>query len=542
MAIRFTCGCGREITVPDDREGQVSLCPSCKREVRAPDRPRPAPPGAGNAPGGESDSKRKKLKKRKEGKKVKKAKKPKNERSEGSPRSEAGDGATPPEEKDEGGESVAALFQGAIAAFQEVQGGAPGGDAPGGSEDSEGPAADRAAPREEPDVPAAPPSGGADVSAEEPEETGRSRSPVQEDEPPEPAGVPSPGKGEREEERPAKEDGPAPSREEPAVKEEGGGRESAAREADDERARKDAPVEKDADGAHVSAAKAEPDVPAAPSPEEKDGQGTKDALPADDAVAMIERRQIEKAIRREGEPESPAGAYEPKDVEVADGVMKFHCRCGKRISVPVDAKKTIGRCPKCGSRLVVPKASRVEVEQAGEKASAPQKRGHGKARKRGLRRAADAAADRLRTHAKTPDPAEASALAPAESSPSWAARFGALQMDATIVATVLFGGFFVLNGIGFGKNGLAVAAVLAAAVWIVNRVLLLYLAAASVGMKLAGLALRRQNGRPMSFGRTVLRAAAGVVLLPLAPLALRDPERRTLADRAAGTKVVQAGR
>jgi predicted nucleic acid-binding Zn-ribbon protein len=38
-------------------------------------------------------------------------------------------------------------------------------------------------------------------------------------------------------------------------------------------------------------------------------------------------------------------------------MMKFHCRCGKRISVPFKAKKTIGRCPKCGARLVVPKAS-----------------------------------------------------------------------------------------------------------------------------------------------------------------------------------------
>jgi hypothetical protein len=50
--------------------------------------------------------------------------------------------------------------------------------------------------------------------------------------------------------------------------------------------------------------------------------------------------------------------YEPQHVELFDNVIKFRCLCGKRISVPIDTPRTLGSCPKCTQRLLIPRAPR----------------------------------------------------------------------------------------------------------------------------------------------------------------------------------------
>lgn len=69
---------------------------------------------------------------------------------------------------------------------------------------------------------------------------------------------------------------------------------------------------------------------------------------------MLAKKKLKKALQRDGEPTFEASAFEPKNYERINGKIKFRCRCGKKIAVSVDATKTIGKCPHCKTRLVVP--------------------------------------------------------------------------------------------------------------------------------------------------------------------------------------------
>ena len=264
------------------------------------------------------------------------------------------------------------------------------------------------------------------------------------------------------------------------------------------------------------------------------GPATKDALPVEYAVKVMEQREIKKAIRREGEPDSPAGAFEPKDVELHGNVMKFHCRCGKRISVPVDARKTIGRCPKCGARLVVPKASQAR----------PPERPKGKARSadaraRNVRRATAEVADRLRKaggKGKRAPRGERSKPSRA----SWPARVFAALADAAITGAALAGSFYIIGGGEWTARAIVPMVVLGGGAWCANRLVVQWIFSSSIGMMVGGVRLACPDGRPLSFPGNLLRAVAGPLLLPLAPVALWDGERRTLADRATGTIVLSS--
>ena len=123
--------------------------------------------------------------------------------------------------------------------------------------------------------------------------------------------------------------------------------------------------------------------------------------------------------------------------------------------------------------------------------------------------------------------------------PAWVARVVAAQIDAAVLAAAYFGAFFLLKGIGLAWGSLVLAGVFAAAVWAGNRVLMQWADGSSFGMKLTGLRLTALGGGRASLGATTLRAFLGAVLAPLSPLALKDAEGRTPADRAAGTVLVQ---
>jgi hypothetical protein len=244
------------------------------------------------------------------------------------------------------------------------------------------------------------------------------------------------------------------------------------------------------------------------------GPATKDALPVEYAAKVLEKREIEKAIRREGEPDSPAGAFEPKDVELHGNVMKFHCRCGKRISVPVDAGKTIGRCPQCGARLVVPKVSHAKLPipkqapepkpkpKSGAGASkdadakpAPKKRPKDakkkarsdEARAENVRRATAEVADRLRKRGAK----KGKGKGKGKGSPgsrggivlaSAPARLLAAVADAALIGAVLVGSFFLLGGGEWTAEGVVPAAVLCVAAWCANRIVVQWIFGSSIGM------------------------------------------------------------
>ena len=270
------------------------------------------------------------------------------------------------------------------------------------------------------------------------------------------------------------------------------------------------------------------------SPGDGGGPATKDALPVEYAARALEQREIKKAIRREGEPDSPAGAFEPKDVELHGKVMKFHCRCGKRISVPVDARKTIGRCPKCGARLVVPKTSQAR----------PPERPKGKARSadaraRNVRRATADVADRLRKSKSKGRRAVTGGRARLVRA-SWPARVVAALADAAITGAVLAGSFFIIGGGEWAAGAVVPTVVLGGGAWCANRLVVQWIFGSSIGMMAGGVRLAYPDGRPLSFPGNLLRAVAGPLLLPLAPVALWDKERRTLADRAVGTVVLSS--
>ncbi|MHC4505127.1 MAG: RDD family protein [Planctomycetota bacterium] len=289
------------------------------------------------------------------------------------------------------------------------------------------------------------------------------------------------------------------------------------------------------------------------SPKEKPGPVADDSLPAADALAMIERRKLRKTLRREGEPESPAGAYEPKEVEYHGALMKFTCRCGKRVSVAIDAAQTVGRCPKCGSRLVVPVAGRAKPgEQTPDKPKEPKK---SKKKLRGSKsrhRAAHDVANRMRkgrTGAKKAAlPVKVEVVAEAEPQAddgdgrAWGTRVSAFLIDQTILAVVFFVAVSLLEvaGLGGWRWGLAVA--LACVTWTANRLVILWFFHASVGMLVVGLRLTLAAGGTVPFGRTALRAATGAALLLVAPLALMDREGRTPADKVARTLIVPGER
>jgi len=264
------------------------------------------------------------------------------------------------------------------------------------------------------------------------------------------------------------------------------------------------------------------------------GPSTKDALPVEYAAKVMEQREIKRAIRREGEPDSPAGAFEPKDVELHGNVMKFHCRCGKRISVPVDARKTIGRCPKCGARLVVPKASQAN----------PTERPKGKARSadaraRNVRRATAEAADRLRKSGGKGKRATRGER-PKLVRESWPARVVAALADAAIAGAALVGTFCIIGGGEWAARAVVPTVVLGGGAWCANRLVVQWIFGSSIGMMVGGVRLAYPDGRPLSFPGNLLRALAGPLLLPLAPVALWDEKRRTPADRAAGTVVLSS--
>ena len=74
-------------------------------------------------------------------------------------------------------------------------------------------------------------------------------------------------------------------------------------------------------------------------------------------------------------------------------------------------------------------------------------------------------------------------------------------------------------------------------VFLVERILLTALTGASFGQRLAGVAVRRLDGKPVGFGRAAIRT---LLLAMLIPLFLVDRTGRGLHDRAAGTVPVES--
>jgi uncharacterized RDD family membrane protein YckC len=250
-----------------------------------------------------------------------------------------------------------------------------------------------------------------------------------------------------------------------------------------------------------------------PKPETEEGadEEVEEAEEAEEAEsARAAEHMVRKTVHRKGEPDSAIEAFEPKEYEVHGSVIKFECRCGKRVSAPADAKSFVGKCPKCGVRLLLPRKT--------EKAPVPETRSKPRAR---------------------PAPAPS---APPPPPATWISRFVAFQIDLAVPVGLFLGLFFLLRSLDVAAGTYWTVALAAAAVaWLAVAVLLPSIASASLGMRLAGLRYRGPAGGPLSFIEALGRSVAGLVLSPLAPLALADRRGRTTADHVTGCTVVVVG-
>ena len=113
---------------------------------------------------------------------------------------------------------------------------------------------------------------------------------------------------------------------------------------------------------------------------------------------------------------------------------------------------------------------------------------------------------------------------------SWAARIGALVLDwafCTAAAAALFGTGVLTAG---GWRGF-----MTLAAFFVESTVLCWLAAGSLGQLVCRIAVVRLDRQPLGIARAVLRA--GLISLALPALVI-GPNRRTVADLAAGTIVI----
>jgi uncharacterized RDD family membrane protein YckC len=113
---------------------------------------------------------------------------------------------------------------------------------------------------------------------------------------------------------------------------------------------------------------------------------------------------------------------------------------------------------------------------------------------------------------------------------AWGARIGALLIDwavCTACAVALFGTRVLTGG---GWPGF-----MTLATFFAESTVLAWLAAGSVGQLICRIAVVRLDRQPLGIARAVLRA--GLVSLAVPALVI-GPNRRTLADLAAGTIVI----
>jgi uncharacterized RDD family membrane protein YckC len=113
---------------------------------------------------------------------------------------------------------------------------------------------------------------------------------------------------------------------------------------------------------------------------------------------------------------------------------------------------------------------------------------------------------------------------------AWGARVGALLLDwaaCTGIAVAIFGTGVVTGG---GWRGF-----MTLATFFVESTVLCWLAGGSLGQLICRIAVARVDRQPLGIARAVLRA--GLVSLALPALVI-GPNRRTLADLASGTIVI----
>lgn len=128
-------------------------------------------------------------------------------------------------------------------------------------------------------------------------------------------------------------------------------------------------------------------------------------------------------------------------------------------------------------------------------------------------------------------------------------RCGALLLDYTIVVLILASATIfarMMNGGArwAGVTVLTIGYLIAAAVAIINFVVLAALGGRTLGKWVTGLHIERRDGLPLSFGRACLRHLVGysITLLTLGIgflLAVFSVEGRALHDIIAGTVVVR---
>lgn len=275
-------------------------------------------------------------------------------------------------------------------------------------------------------------------------------------------------------------------------------------------------------------------------------------------------------------PTTPSPAQRAPHAERVRGAngkpyWKLTCFCGKILLAPGDGPQTQGRCPQCGKSLLFPTdrpittgplpviPDRKPASRRTPKRSAPARTptapvrppkrveaarssfGRDESSKDRIKlgnSASDITADKLRP-TSTRSPRTATGLVKAWPAADRIPRTLAAFIDLTLVLILVAG----LLAAGprlpahFSSSTFRVAFALIV-LWL-NEGVLQWFWNGSVGKKLCLIALREAEGESLRIENALLRPFLKVALLPTWPLALRDPNGRTLHDRILNTVVLK---
>jgi uncharacterized RDD family membrane protein YckC len=117
----------------------------------------------------------------------------------------------------------------------------------------------------------------------------------------------------------------------------------------------------------------------------------------------------------------------------------------------------------------------------------------------------------------------------------WSRRLGALLIDWFICSLIAIA-FFYHPSVGHPTNVLVEPRIWTPVVFGVQDWLLTATAGFTIGKRLTGLRVMRLDGRPVGFGRGLVRT---VLVMLVIPAMMMDRDLRGLQDKAAGTVVVR---
>jgi uncharacterized RDD family membrane protein YckC/predicted RNA-binding Zn-ribbon protein involved in translation (DUF1610 family) len=275
-------------------------------------------------------------------------------------------------------------------------------------------------------------------------------------------------------------------------------------------------------------------------------------------------------------------------IEILADCIKFFCKCGQKVSVPVPSPQSIGKCPKCGDALEVPTVPGVTDRKSPVKVNTKSVTSERSNCQQCGRRIEEAdslfcprcgklldRADKVQPTAESSKSSESAQVSQEKSLPDnvkntdlatacapspVAIRSAELPLSSMepgiagigrrvlgFVIDMLLCGFFAAVGLLVARENnsnmdssviFLVAVCSGGGFALLNGAVFAGMSGGrSIGMVVCGTWTMSLDGRPAGFVLMLVRLLASLPLLPLAPLALLDRRRRALHDIICGTVV-----